>query len=112
MKTNWYSAGQLAAIKLPGLPTSERRMGDRAKSENWPSRQVPCKGGKHGIKTEYLPPVAIRKLMDALPRPGVTGLAEVEIAVVGTETTVTMTLAVSLEEATYISRWLAKRARA
>jgi len=52
MKTH-YSAAELAAMKLPGLPTSERRINDRARKEGWTSRQVPGKGGKGGMRTEY-----------------------------------------------------------
>lgn len=52
MKTH-YSAAELAAMKLPGLPSNERRMRDRAKSKGWASRQVPSKGGKGGMRTEY-----------------------------------------------------------
>ncbi len=52
MKTH-YSSAELAAMKLPGLPTSEIRMRDRARREKWASRQVECQGGKGGKRTEY-----------------------------------------------------------
>ena len=63
MKTQWYSAAQLAEMKLPGLPGSERGMIDRARKENWTSRQVPGKGGKNGLRTEYQPPKAVLDLI-------------------------------------------------
>ncbi|MDP1896793.1 MAG: Mu transposase C-terminal domain-containing protein [Sulfurimicrobium sp.] len=61
--SNWYSAAQLAEMKLPGLPGSERGMIDRARKENWTSRQVPGKGGKNGLRTEYQPPKAVLMLI-------------------------------------------------
>lgn len=51
MKTH-YSSAELAAMKLPGLP-GKRRIYDRAIKEGWASRQVPAKGGKGGVRTEY-----------------------------------------------------------
>ncbi len=60
-----YSSAELAAMKLPGLPTSERRINDRARKENWVSRQVPGKGGKGGLRTEYQPPKSIQELIHA-----------------------------------------------
>ncbi len=48
-----YSCAELAAMKLPGLPTSVRGMIDRAKSQGWDSRQVKGRGGKNGMRTEY-----------------------------------------------------------
>lgn len=56
----WYSAAELAAMKLPGLPTTEKRLRERAQKEGWVSRQVPGKGGKSGLRTEYQPPKAVR----------------------------------------------------
>lgn len=58
-----YSCAELAEMKLPGLPGSERRMRDRAEKEGWESRQVPGKGGKGGLRTEYQPPAAIMALI-------------------------------------------------
>lgn len=64
MKTH-YSSAELAAMKLPGLPGSERNMRARAQAENWASRQVPGKGGKGGMRIEYAPPKAIMELIRA-----------------------------------------------
>jgi putative transposase len=58
MKTH-FSCAELAAMKLPGLPASERNMRIRVQSEGWASRQVPGKGGKGGMRTEYQPPKAL-----------------------------------------------------
>jgi putative transposase len=63
MNKQWYSAAQLAAMKLPGLPGSEPGVRGRAQSENWTSRQVSCKGGKNGLRTEYQPPKAVLMLI-------------------------------------------------
>lgn len=60
---SYYSCAELAEMKLPGLPSSERGMRHRIKKENWESRQVKGKGGKDGIRTEYHPPAKIRGLI-------------------------------------------------
>lgn len=52
MKTH-YSAAELAAMELPGLPVSEPGIRIRAGTNNWSSREVTCKGGKGGKRTEY-----------------------------------------------------------
>lgn len=48
-----YSCAELAAMKLPGLPISEPGIRMRAQSAGWSSRQVPGKGGKGGLRTEF-----------------------------------------------------------
>ena len=58
LKTH-YSCAELAEMKLPGLPSSERGLRDRVKKEGWMSRQVEGGGGKDGVRTEYQPPSAI-----------------------------------------------------
>jgi len=63
MNAHWYSAAELAAMKLAGLPASERRMRDRAVNDHWPSRQVPGKGGKGGVRMEYQPPKAVLEVV-------------------------------------------------
>lgn len=59
MNSHWYSAAQLAAMKLPGLPGSERNMRIHAQAKGYATRQVPSKGGKGGMRTEYQPPKAV-----------------------------------------------------
>lgn len=52
----WFSTSDLAklgaarAVKLPGTLAG---ISNRAREENWDKRQVPGKGGKGGLKTEY-----------------------------------------------------------
>lgn len=58
-----YSCAELAAMKLPGYPATERGIRDRVKKDNWLSRKVDGKGGKDGIRTEYQPPVSIMALI-------------------------------------------------
>lgn len=62
MKTH-YSCAELAAMKLPEYPTAINRMRDRVRAENWPSREVPGKGGKSGLRTEYQPPKAVMEII-------------------------------------------------
>ena len=78
MKTH-YSAAELAAMKLPGLPASEPGVRIRAQAKGWAARQVECKGGKGGLRTEYavaslptearkaLHDIQIKKVMFAAP---------------------------------------------
>lgn len=59
----YYSCAELAEMKLPGLPSSERRMRDRVKKDAWVSRQVEGGGGKSGLRAEYHPPAPIMTLI-------------------------------------------------
>lgn len=45
MKTH-YTAVELVAMQLPGLPTSKRRMLSRADAENWPYQEQTGTGGR------------------------------------------------------------------
>jgi putative transposase len=58
-----YSCAELTEMKLPGLPGSERRMRDRAEKDGWQFIQVPGKGGRGGLRTEYQPPANIMTLI-------------------------------------------------
>ncbi|MQP64737.1 hypothetical protein GE253_05190 [Niveispirillum sp. SYP-B3756] len=51
----WFSASALAALKLPGLPTSERRCRDRAISEGWKARTSSLRGGGKEYHIDSLP---------------------------------------------------------
>lgn len=54
----WFSAADLAALGAAGvflMPRSERRAGESARKFGWEERQVPGKGGKGGMRTEYRP---------------------------------------------------------
>lgn len=55
----WFSAAELASLKVIGLPTSKKGMIDYANREGWPSKKREGKGGG----TEYQPPKAIIKLI-------------------------------------------------
>lgn len=58
-----YSCAELAALKLPGYPASDRRMRDLAEREGWLFREVKGKGGKGGLRREYQPPKGVRDLI-------------------------------------------------
>ena len=52
----WFSTGDLAklgAARVVKLPGTIAGISNRAKEEQWQKRQVPGKGGKGGVKTEY-----------------------------------------------------------
>lgn len=111
---HWYGADELAAMKLPGLPTSGRGMRERAKNEKWDARQVPGKGGKNGIKTEYFIPISYRTALATQPQIIKEVAVPVESAnepAVPAPGTVILTLTLSLDEAAYITGWLAQQAQ-
>ncbi len=59
-----YSCGELAAMKLPGMPGSEMGWSKLVKREGYDFREVPAKGGSGGLRREYAPPAAVAKLID------------------------------------------------
>lgn len=56
---DWYSALELADMKLPDYPTTKRNMQERINKENWPARKRTGRGGGF----EYQPPKAVMKLI-------------------------------------------------
>lgn len=48
-----YSAGEIAALRLPGLPSSIRGIEKAAARGEWPYREVPARGGRTGKRREY-----------------------------------------------------------
>ena len=67
MKTA-YSAKELAALGLAGVPTSEKGVILKARREAWPFQDVPGKGGRTGTRREYLVaelPAALRSAIQA-----------------------------------------------
>jgi hypothetical protein len=61
-----YTAAQLAAMKLSGMPGSVRGMIDYARKNGWASCQVPGKGGKGGMRTEYAFSSFSKEVRDAI----------------------------------------------
>ncbi|WP_215782047.1 Mu transposase C-terminal domain-containing protein [Paludibacterium sp. B53371] len=51
-----YGAAELAAMKLPVLPTSKGKLIARADREGWPYVEVP---GRGGVRREYTPPANV-----------------------------------------------------
>jgi len=62
MKTH-YSCAELAALKLPGFPTTERRWRDLVEREGWEYNEHKSRG-RGGIRREYLPPIKIARLIE------------------------------------------------
>lgn len=63
-----YSAAELAALQLPGLPGTERGLVHRATVSGWDFREVPARGGRNGTRREYavtaLPAAARQALLN------------------------------------------------
>lgn len=57
-----YTVRELAEMRLPGLPDTERAWLDRAKNGKWKFKEVPGRG-RGGKKKVYLPPPEIMKLI-------------------------------------------------
>lgn len=62
----WFSATELSLLgkmNVADLPTSSVGSTGRAQSKGWISREVPCMGGKKGMRTEYQPPADVLALI-------------------------------------------------
>lgn len=63
-----YSAAELAGLRLPGLPGTERGVVHRATVSRWVFKEVPARGGRNGTRREYaatsLPAEARQALLD------------------------------------------------
>jgi len=63
---NWFSATELSMLgklNVAELPTSAVGSTGRAQRDAWMSREVPCMGGKKGMRTEYQPPANVLALI-------------------------------------------------
>lgn len=67
MKTH-YSAAELAGLRLPGIPATERGINSAAVKCAWTYREVKGRGGRSGTRKEYaataLPPPARQALIE------------------------------------------------
>ena len=59
-----YSCAELAAMKLPGMPGTERGWRKVVDRDSYAHIEVAAKGGKGGLRREYAPPAAVAKLID------------------------------------------------
>lgn len=64
----YASCAELAKLKIPGYPASERGWLDVVKRDSYPFREVRAQGGKRGVKREYLPPPEVQALIAAVRR--------------------------------------------
>ncbi|WP_194745748.1 transposase domain-containing protein [Thermaurantiacus tibetensis] len=51
----WFTAAELAALRLPGLPRTKRRINARATAEGWPWRPASQRGGGRQYPLDALP---------------------------------------------------------
>ncbi|MDP2786645.1 MAG: DDE-type integrase/transposase/recombinase [Pseudomonadota bacterium] len=56
-----YTCAELAALKLPGYPGTERAWRDLVERETWEYSEVKARGGRGGVRREYLPPERLLK---------------------------------------------------
>lgn len=70
----WFSAADLAALKLPDLPTAKNAITRLAREQGWKVREVPCQGGvKYVYHFSDLPRRAFAAIIDRVvkaPAPG------------------------------------------
>lgn len=63
----WFSASELAALRLPGLPRTKAGVSRLAASQHWPRRSVPGRGGERFEYHVYaLPERAFSTLLDRI----------------------------------------------
>lgn len=124
MKTH-YSCAELASLRMPDYPTTERRFRDLVDRENWPFREEKSRG-RGGLKRLYAPPANVLKLIRAIEERIATLIWAVReakaiadnapadapsSATISAPDKVTLTVQVSFSEAAYITRWLERRGR-
>lgn len=63
MNKTYYTAAELAALKLPEYPATRQNWNNLVVRESWKFIEVQAKGGKGGIRREYLPPEHVAKLI-------------------------------------------------
>lgn len=62
MINEWYTAQELANLRLPSLPTTKRRINSLATRENWNNRQRKGRGGGREYHISVLPNAAFNAL--------------------------------------------------
>lgn len=70
----WFTAAELVALRLPGLPTSKAGVTRIAREQGWRVQKTPCQGGeRHTYHFTSLPRRAFQGLIDMVlaPPPGV-----------------------------------------
>lgn len=63
----WFSADELAALRLPGMPSSASGVARVARAQGWVVRRVPCVGGqRHVFHFSSLPRRAFEAVIDRI----------------------------------------------
>lgn len=63
----WFGAADLAALRLPDLPTAKNAITRLAREQEWTMRPVPCQGGtRHVYHFSALPRRAFEALIDRI----------------------------------------------
>lgn len=78
----WFSAAELAKLGsdlVAGLPTTAPGCKGRAESEGWEQRTVKGKGGKGGMRTEYMPTGKVKDAIEDYFNAGKSRHAEQEV---------------------------------
>ncbi|MFN7191690.1 MAG: DNA-binding protein, partial [Rhodospirillales bacterium] len=73
----WFTAAELAALALPGLPGTKRRINAVAARESWPHRDRSGRGGGREYPRDALP----RDARDELAARDVSASAKTQLAV-------------------------------
>lgn len=105
MSKTHYSAAELAALKLPGLPGTEQNVRAMAEREGWNYTEVAARG-RTGKRKEF----AVSAL-PAAARSAVDKQFGRQLSFYGESAEITLSLTVSLEQAGKILRMLRKAKR-
>ncbi len=64
MKTH-YSVADLLSMQIDGVPNTRQAVEYRAKREQWPFVEVAAKGGRNGVRREYVLPTELARAVHA-----------------------------------------------
>jgi len=98
MSKTHYTCAELAALKLPGYPGTERAWRNLVVREAWTFREVKPKAGRWAVRREFQPSATVASLIASPMR------------FMGASDDVTLTLTVSFQQAQKILQML-KRVR-
>jgi len=75
----WFTAAELIALRLPGLPATKAAVTRIAREQGWRLQPIPCQGGeRHAYHFTSLPRRAFQGLIDMVLAPPAGAVAPVD----------------------------------